>query len=82
MFKPEAFQQPYVALRNIPYQCGDPSAKGATPSGGVLGRGQTVWTKENYELKTYPRTTTAFVDDIGIISLDPRWLVRADALNH
>ena len=80
MFRPETFQQPYVALRNIPYVYGDSSSGQESPSGGVLGAGQTVWTKE-FKLKK-SCSATAFVEGVGIVSLDPRWLVRGDALEQ
>jgi len=43
-------------------------------------RGQMVWTTQSYPSTERPLSVTAFVDDIGIVSLDPHWLVRADAL--
>ncbi len=80
MSRPEAFHQQYVALHNIPYLCGDGSGSGTPSSGGVLGRGQMVWTEEIRQPSTPAKPTAAFVEGIGIISLDPRWLARADAL--
>jgi hypothetical protein len=79
MFRPDVFKQPYCAIRAVPYLCGDGSAQDS--SGGVLGRGQTVWTKEAYESKGYPASAVAFVDGVGIVSLDTRWLVRADIIS-
>ncbi len=77
MLRPDAFKQPYVAIRHIPYLSCDSSQDS---SGGVLSRGQTVWTNEAYESKRYSATATAFVDEIGFVSLDSGWLVRADVL--
>jgi hypothetical protein len=76
------FRNAYVTLRNISYLCEDASIEGGSLSGGVLGTGQTVWTREVYEPYNRPRSTTAFVQGIGIVSLDPRWLVRADSLDE
>jgi hypothetical protein len=47
----------------------------------VICRGQTVWAKENFEPEGYSDSTVVFVEEIGTISLDSRWLVRADILN-
>ena len=77
MLKPESFTQPYVAIRNIPYVCGDTRSEEV---GGVLSRGQLVWTEAAYEPKGYHSSTTAFVEEIGLISLYTGWLVRADIL--
>ena len=79
MVKPEIFQKPYVALGHIPYVCGE-SSSGTSGAGGVLSRGQTVWTAESYEPRRAENLTSVFVEDIGVISLDPHWLVRADVL--
>ena len=82
MLRPASFMQPYVAFSNIPYLCGEQSVREFSPgSGGVLGRGQTVWTQEAYNSRTVPVVAIAFVDEIGIISLDPRGLVPADLLS-
>ena len=51
-----------------------------SPQEGVLSKGQTVWTKEAYEPTGYPASSVAFVDGVGFVSLDSRWLVRADIL--
>jgi hypothetical protein len=80
MIKPETFEQPYVAFGHVPYQCGDDVKDFSPPGGGVLPRGQLVWTTQSYTPRECPRSVTAFVEDIGIVSVDPHWLVRADAL--
>ena len=80
MLKPDSFRQPCVAMQNLPYTFAGDSAGESAHSGGVLGRGQTVWTRERYELKRCPRSATAFVEGLGIVSVDPLWLVTADIL--
>jgi len=74
---PEPFRQPYLAIQNIPYHCEDASTKISHASGGVLRRGQAVWTEESYRPGHPVRSVRAFVETIGVVSLDPRWLVRA-----
>jgi hypothetical protein len=81
MHKPEMFRTPYVAMRHVPYVFGD-GTKGTVASGGVLSRGQTVWTEDDYEPRRVQRTTKVFVEGLGIVSLEGRWLVRADVLEH
>ncbi len=80
MLRPKTFQEAHVAFRNIPYALNNGASEGNPQSGGVLSRGQTVWTRECFALGTCPESTTAFVDGVGLVALDPRWLVRADAL--
>ena len=82
MLKPQMFQKPYVAVRHVPYICGDGSNKTDSASGGVLGRGQTVWTEETFDMRRARERAIAFVEEIGVISLDPRGLVSADVLEH
>ena len=82
MRKPEAFQNPYVTLRPVAYVRGDGSSREDYGSSGVLGGGARVWIKDYRELAARSRSTVAFVEDIGIISLDPRCLARTDILNR
>lgn len=80
MVRPDTFQQPFIAVHNVPYICGgDPSAGHA--AGGVLRRGQTVWTKDYEVVKTSSKNIVGFVEGVGVISISPRALKRADILN-
>lgn len=81
MLKPDAFQQPFVALRNIPYLYGDPSNRDHL-QGGVLRQGQTVWTKLTAVPERHVRAAAAFVEGVGVVSLDPHWLIPAAILRH
>ncbi len=45
--------------------------------GGMLPGGQVVWTKELFSGDEPPRTALAYVDGLGMILLDPRWLKHA-----
>ena len=78
--RPELFEQPFVAIRNLPYLCEDSNGAGHS-SGGVLGVGQTVWGENQARHKSKLHPARAYVEGVGIVSLDPRWLVRADTLN-
>ena len=80
MARPETFHQRYVTFHPAPYLCGDGSSEPAALHGGVLRRGEIVWTKDSIDPHGRLRSTSAFVDGVGIITLDPRRLVRADAL--
>ena len=77
MLRPETFQRSYVVFRNIPYLVTD-SVQKFSASVGVLSRGQVVWLP-GLDDRT-PKSVTAFVEEIGLISLDPRALVPADIL--
>jgi hypothetical protein len=76
MVRPEAFQQPYIALQNVPYLCGDDPSKAG--SGGVLSRGKTVWARQSDASQSAAGSITAYVEGVGLISVNPRALVRSD----
>jgi hypothetical protein len=80
MLRPEIFQQAQVAMQNVPYVLGDDYAKNPF-SGGVLGRGQIVWTQESEPSHTRVQATIGFLDGVGLVSLNPQSLIRADVLN-
>ena len=70
MNKPVAFRQPYVAARNMPHLFGDHPIQ---TYGGVLSRGQIIWMDD--ACSAGPNPAPAFVDGMGLISIDPRWLL-------
>ncbi len=80
MVKPAIFQQPYVTARNVTYAYTDESVANQPSLEGVLGSGQVVWVRETYAPRARPRSAVGFVDGIGIVVVDPRWLTRAQAL--
>jgi hypothetical protein len=80
MLRPQPYCHSFVALQNIPYSACDGMAREASHSGGVLGKGQLVWTTDVGDLR--PNVVNAFVEELGVVSLDPRWLVPADVLRH
>ena len=79
MLKPVAFQYPHIAFRNIPYACTSSYPhKDSVHSGGVIGRGQTVWVETPLVSAARQPSALVYVENVGIVSLDPRWLVEAD----
>lgn len=80
MFKPEAFQHQYVTLINLPYSCGESRLTTTSFSGGVLRRGETVWVESDFGFRRSSKEATAYVDGVGIITVNPERLVRADVL--
>ncbi len=71
MAKPGSFKYSYVALHNIPYiEAGESYSASC---GGVLGRGEVVWTDHLHQED--PSRVKAFLESVGVVSLDPRWLV-------
>ena len=74
MTKPNDFREVYVAIQNIPYFC---ESLHDLAGGGVLTKGQLVWIQTMFDAEERPNSISAFVDDIGIISLDPRCLAVA-----
>lgn len=81
MLKPEAFHEPFVALRNIPYLCGSPGDRDHS-QGGVLSQGQTVWATHSTVPARSVRSEAVFVEGVGIVSLNPHWLVPVDLLQR
>ena len=79
--KPEAYQETCVIVRNIPYQCEDELFQGMSVTGGVLGKGRIVWVQSFLETKKRSASAysvSAYAEGIGIVSVDPRYLVRAN----
>ena len=78
MNRPQEFQAACRAAQNMPYRFASGSSDDAADSGGVLGKGQLVWTcrKDNTTGRAVP--ITAFVDDLGMISLDSPWLTSEE----
>jgi hypothetical protein len=74
MTKPNEFREVYLTIQNIPYLRESPQN---LARGGVLAKGQLVWVQTMFDMEERPISISAFVDDIGIISLDPQWLAVA-----
>jgi hypothetical protein len=73
MNRPPQFQSPRLAIQDTPYMLA-----AVTYDGGVLEKGQLVWTCEAYGAKERPHSVIAFVDDLGLIWLDPHSLTRGE----
>jgi hypothetical protein len=74
--KPEEFQEAYVAIRHLPYLR---ESSHNIAGGGVLAQGQQVWIRSMDESEPEQNSIYAFVEDIGIVALDPRWLRKRDS---
>jgi hypothetical protein len=77
MTRPATFQNPHIALQNLPYSSVNGSASEAPTLGGVLCCGQIVWTAEPFTMSQRPRSALAFVEGIGTVRIDPRWITTA-----
>ncbi len=64
--------------RNMPYEMVEVSPFGSYLSGGVLGKGKKVWMQRKPQGTTDCHAVSVYVEDIGIISLDPHCLSRQD----
>jgi hypothetical protein len=80
MLRPKAFHEAQVVLQNTPYMVGEETSKEPF-SGGVLGRGQIVWTQEPEPSRSRVAATIGFLDGVGFVSLNLQSLTRADVLN-
>lgn len=74
MKKPSGYEETCMTVRNIPYQLADERYKGMSMTGGVLGKGQTVWVQSLAKTRKRPILITAYVENIGIVSVDPHYL--------
>ncbi len=75
MGRPQSFKYAFVALHHTPYTEVDEQRR-VRPSGGVLSEGQIVWADHLHQWQ--PSLATAFVESVGVVALDPRWLVPAE----
>jgi hypothetical protein len=79
MSRPQNYGENCVIVRNIPYQFEDELCEGTMP-GGVLGKGREVWVRDFTATRKRPvsaNSVSAYVDGIGMVTVDPRCLVRA-----
>jgi hypothetical protein len=74
MDKPQTFRKQYITRQNLPYVFGETASVPRSLYCGVLGRGQIVWMDEVAHSGRRPIPASAFVDGIGLISVDARWL--------
>jgi hypothetical protein len=78
MNKPQNYEENCVIVRNIPYQFEDELSEGTMP-GGVLGKGREVWVRDFTAMRKRPisvNSVSAYVEGIGMVTVDPRCLVR------
>ena len=79
MARPHEFREVYIATRNLPYLRIYPPD---CASGGVLAKGQLVWVQTGFDAEDRPVSISAFVDDIGIVSLDPQLLAATKLMGR
>jgi hypothetical protein len=75
MFTPESFIIRYVTSRNMPYGVEETSTPNMLSGGGVLKKGQAVWLKEALNEKSREAAVPAYVEELGVVLLDARFLV-------
>ena len=76
MDRPLIYGDSYVVNRNMPYEMIEALPSGAHLGGGVLGKGKRVWMQHQSQETTYYHAVSVYVEDIGIISLNPHCLSR------
>lgn len=79
MQKPEKFEKPYRTWCSIPYTMMLETSFQPTSNGGVLDAGQLLWTRQTLPSPSSARVALAFVDGIGTVLIDPRWLTTENA---
>jgi hypothetical protein len=75
MFTTEDFSIRYVTSRHMPYGIEEMSSQNMLSGGGVLKKGQVVWLKEPLNDKSKAAAVIAYVDHLGVVMLDARFLV-------
>ena len=75
--RPMLFRERYLAAQSLAYRFVDVSGK-PSPSGGVLCSGQSVWLEAVIQRNRLPSSIRAFVESVGLVVVDPRWLKKGD----
>ena len=79
MNRPHDYDELRVTVRNMTYQCEDEHFKGMHTTGGVLSKGQVGWIKKS---PVFAYGISAYVEGVGLVTIDPRFLVRVVDGNH
>lgn len=84
MLRPADFTTPYRTSNVTPYQMinnpTDQPERGSS-NGGVFHRGQIVWTQESPATNSTSLAAVGFVDGLGHVIVDSRFLKKADVLS-
>jgi hypothetical protein len=75
MLRPEYFSIEYEASRNMPYGIEEQAHPNMLTGGGVLKKGELVWLKEAPTGGSTAGVIPAFVEHLGVILLEARFLV-------
>jgi hypothetical protein len=78
MDRPFLYGDSYIANQNMPYEMIEVLPSGSCRSGGVLGKGKRVWMRHESQATGYRHDVSVYVEDIGIIVLNPQCLSRLD----
>ena len=70
--RPSSFRIPYIASRHLPYCRTNINGVDASVDGGVLKENQIIWLSSDRDDRVI---VSAFVDHIGEISVDARFLI-------
>lgn len=79
MNRPHDYDELRVTVRNVNYQCEDDQFDAMHTTGGVLPRGQVLWIRKR---PTFAYSVSAYVEGIGLVTIDPRFLVRMPVGDH
>lgn len=69
--KPAEYRHSCTVSKQIPYHVVDTSTKGTQPGVGVLAAGRVVWLNQELTSASGTASVQAFVDGVGVISVDP-----------
>ncbi len=72
MVRPPHFTHLFVVTRNLPYERRSAHWNGASMTGGVLGKGTSIWAEGSYA--THPSSRPAWIEEVGEIYVDGRCL--------
>jgi hypothetical protein len=75
--RPSAYRERYLVVQPLPYRFHH-FRQGPSSLGGVLRAGQAVWLEQTIQRAELAAAVRAFVEDLGLVHLDPRWLRKGD----
>jgi hypothetical protein len=76
MQKPENYKFPHLTTHPVMYLRINPATLLPSGGGGTLDGGQLIWTKKGFASDEEQLSALGFVEDFGMILVDPRWLKR------
>lgn len=75
--KPEGYRETCMVTSDMHYEVRDGTQQGTHPRSGTLHKGRVVWVEKDPERCNAEPLVPAYAEGVGIVLLDPRFLVHA-----